>query len=234
MGGKAGQWFGNVTGLGDYKVNSNTLLGLANKGQVDGSTGPPKFVNSQNGWRIQHREYIQDVFSSTAFELINFFINPGLSTSFPWLSKIAQQFEQFKFHGLIYEFRSTSADALNSTNTALGTVIMGTDYNAAAPNFPNKPIMEQNEWTTSAKPSCSFMHPIECAPNQAAVKLWYVRTGEILDGTDQRLYDLANFQFATVVGCLAYAPRDRLCFVLIDAHVGFSSCCEHWRIVVHL
>lgn len=165
----------------------------------DGTLGPAQFVGSSNGVRIRHREYIRDIFSAQSFTLINYFLNPGLSDTFPWLCTIAANFEQYKFHGLIFEFRSTSADALNSTNTALGTLIMGTDYNPASANFINKQQMEQNEWTTSSKPSCSFMHPIECAPSQAAVKLWFVRTGDVPSGLDQRLYDLANFQIAATV-----------------------------------
>jgi hypothetical protein len=207
IGSRVGNFVSGISGMGDYNVHSNTLLGLANKGAVDGAMGPAKFLNSTNGVRIQHREYLRDVSSSSSFTLTNFFINPGLSESFPWLSRIAANFEQYKFHGLIYEFRSTSADALNSTNTALGTVIMGTDYNPASPNFISKPQMEQSEWTTSAKPSCSFMHPIECAPGQAQVKLWYCRSTGVPTGSDQRLFDLANFQFATAVS-------DSLRFVL--------------------
>jgi len=196
---------GAVGGYGDYNVRSNTLLGLPNAGAVpDGSLGPPMVINSTNGVHVKHREYITDVTSSTEFALNNYFLNPGLPATFPWLATVAQNFEQYKFHGVLFEFRSTSADALNSTNTALGTVIMGTDYNPASPNFVTKQQMENNEWTTSNKPSCTFIHPIECSSRETQVKLWYVRTGFVPDGQDQRLFDLANFQIA-VVGSQAQA-----------------------------
>lgn len=127
-------------------------------------------LNSKNGVRIRHREFIQDVSSSTSFVNQLFSINAGLASTFPWLSQIAPNFEQYKFHGLIFEFRSTSANALNSTNTALGTVILGTDYNTAAAAFTSKQQMENNEWTCSTKPSLSVIHPIECAPSQNQVE----------------------------------------------------------------
>lgn len=47
-------------------------------------------------------------------------LNPGQKSLFPWLAGIASNFESYKFHGLVFEYKSMSADALNSTNTALG------------------------------------------------------------------------------------------------------------------
>lgn len=171
-------------------------MGLPNAGAQ--AMGPPQFLNHKNGVRIAHREYIQDIYSTTQFSLNNFFLNPGLKASFPWLCNIATNFEQYKWLGIMFEFRSTSANALNSTNTALGTVVMATDYNPAAPNFTNKPQMEQNEWTTSSAPSVTFQQPIECDPSQNPLKLYLVRSGGIPTGQDQRMFDLANFQIATV------------------------------------
>ena len=113
---------------------------------------------------IRHREYLDDIVSSATpntFKLQNFYINPGDRITFPWLSQIADSFEHYRIRGMIFEFRSMSADALNSTNTALGQVIMATAYNSALPNFNNKYEMENYEFGVSTKPSCSLMHPIE-------------------------------------------------------------------------
>jgi hypothetical protein len=41
-------------------------------------------------------------------------------------------------HGLVFEYKSMSADALNSVNTALGQVIMSVQYDAANLPFVNK------------------------------------------------------------------------------------------------
>ena len=62
---------------------------------------------------------------------------------------------------MLFEFRTMSADALNSVNTALGQVIMATDYNAANPPFGQKSEMENYEFGQSCKPSESQIHPIE-------------------------------------------------------------------------
>lgn len=60
--------------------------------------------------------------------------------------------------GMYLEYRTMSADALNSTNTALGQVIMSAQYNAGNPDFTNKQEMENYEGGVSVKPSqsCKF------------------------------------------------------------------------------
>lgn len=183
-----------ITGFGEYQIQQNTLLE---------GMDPPQFANRLNGKGtvVRHREYIGDVITSAtpgAFKVNNYFIQPALTTSFPWLSGLADQFEQYEVSGMVYEFKTMSADALNSTNTALGSVIMATNYNAAAPNFANKQEMENYEYSSSCKPSSSMLHPIECSRAQSVSTTLYTRSSSVPSGQDQRLYDFANFQIATV------------------------------------
>jgi hypothetical protein len=193
MGKKAGDWFGKITGAGAYKINRNSLVS-SNGDQI------PLFKSGSAGTRLHHREYITDILTTNAptFNISAFAINPGLNATFPWLSQIASNYEQYKFHGLIFEFKSTSADALNSTNTALGTVILATEYDTYDPVFANKQQMEAYEFSTSDKPSECQIHPIECDPRQNTLSELYVRNVPSPAGTDNRFYDLGNFQIATV------------------------------------
>lgn len=194
MGGQAGSWLSNVTGFGDYQVTSNSLI----TAPVSMGTGVPNFAGNSRSIRIKHREFIGDITSSVAFALTSFAINPGNPLLFPLLSTMATCTQQYRFHGLLFEFCSSSADALNSTNTALGTVIMATNYNVARPNFASKIEMEQSEFSCRTKPSESLLHPIECDPSEAVLSELYIRTGQLPSGQDQRFYDLGNFQIATV------------------------------------
>lgn len=166
-----------------------------------GGMSPPMITNSMKTGAIivRHREYIGDIISSTVFLNRNFPINPGMVGTFPWLAQIANAFEQYRFRGLIFEFKSLSADALisASTNIGQGTVIMATQYNALSPGFSTKIEMENYEYANSCKPSCSFMHPVECALYQTPNTPLYVRNGPIPPNADERLYDLGNFNLAT-------------------------------------
>lgn len=188
--------FSGIVGLGDYKVNKNALL-----------EDPPPIVNMdpRGGVVVRHREYLGDIRTDAstagAFNSVLFSINPGDERTFPWLSQIACNYEEFDMQGCIFEFRSMSADALNSTNTALGTVIMATQYNAAADPFESKSAMENYQYGCSGKPSQNLMHPIECEPRQTVLGgLLYTRGGAVPAGDDPRLYDLGNFQIATQGG----------------------------------
>lgn len=151
---------------------------------------------------IRHREYICDIKASSVagqFQSNVFNIQPGLQESFPWLAPIATQYEQYDIKGMVYEFKSLYADSVvaSSTSGSLGGIIMSTNYNSVAPDWTSKQQMENTEFTTSAKPSVSFYHPIECAPNQTTVKNLYVRNGPPPENANLRMYDMGKFQIAT-------------------------------------
>jgi hypothetical protein len=183
LGGMAGRLFKTVTGLGDYSV--------ASKG-----TGPPMF-NRNGAPVIEHREYLRDIQGSVDFTLTSFDLNPGQAKTFPWLANIASAFEEYRLLGCIFEFKSTSASALNSTNTALGSVIMATEYDVSDEPFYSKLGMENHQFATSSKPNLSMLHAIECAPAQTVVPQRWVRTGPVPSGADPKLYDWGRFSIAT-------------------------------------
>lgn len=193
LGGKAGGFLSNLFGFGEYKVNKNSLMQQSGTAPND----PPLVTNTSGATRIQHREYIQDIVGSSGFTIQTFPVQPGISTTFPWLSCVSQAFEEYILHGILFEFKSTSADALNSTNTALGTVIMATEYNPLHGPFTGKRDMENYVYSTSSPPSVSALHPIECARDVTVLSELFIRNVP-LTGADLRFSDLGLFQIATV------------------------------------
>ena len=194
LGKGAGALIKKVTGFGDYTVSKNVLMGMP------GDPPSVENIHSGPGMVLRHREYLGDIYTSPtvgAFKLDSFPVNPGVSKTFPWGSTIARNFEEYTLEGVIFEFKSTSSDALNSTNTALGTVIMSTDYDSADSTFSDKYQMLQNHFTNSCKPSMSCMHPIECAKGVTTLTQRYVRGDVVPTGTDIRLADWCHFQIAT-------------------------------------
>lgn len=187
-----------VAGMGDYsepdedvlavgeKPHSNSLLSAATEGKVGSEV--PYMHNDGNATRIQHREYIGDVYSSTsAFKSQTFVINPGMNETFPWLSMIANQFTCYKLLGMIVEFVSEGSEY---TNTAgLGYVALATQYNSYAPSYTDKRSMLNSQFADAAKPSKSFPHWIECKPDTVPVNELYVRAGLPPANADKRLYD---------------------------------------------
>lgn len=190
-----GNAIGKVTGLGAYRVRSNVLYSGA---QVPMISNRHK---GRNATIIRHREYVCDVISSStagAFQVQSFPINAGLAQTFEFLSQIACNYTEYKIEGLLFEFKTTSVDALNSTNTALGTVYMATQYDSLSSDFSSKAEMASYEFCTMSKPSEDCIHPVECDPHQNPISELYIRTGAQPSNSDLRMYDLGRFQIATV------------------------------------
>jgi hypothetical protein len=157
LGRDAGAWISKVTGLGEYKVNSNVF--------AKSSEDVPVFEYSKDGSIIiTHREMVNDVVGSIAFASSYYDVHPLNPVLFPWLSIEALGYEQYEFLGLLACYNSTSGDAVSSTNNALGTVIISTEYDVSRPPFSTKAEMESYMFTSAKKPSVSFIHPIECNP----------------------------------------------------------------------
>ncbi len=190
-----GQWLGSgigkIFGSGDYTMVNETpgYNVLASNKQI------PKFTTNERTNIVSHREYIGDVTGSADFYNKVYSINPGNKELFPWLSTIAQNYQQYRIHGMLIEFRPLITDyaALGSP----GVVAMATNYNADAPAYRSRIDMENSEYAVSVKPTANLIHAIECAPEQTSVTKLYVRSGDPVAGQDLRLYDLGNFQFAT-------------------------------------
>lgn len=184
-----GSRISKAIGVGDYTMggNHNQIPALE-------STRAKSLV-------VRHREYLGNVITgpTSEFTIQEYDLNPGLTGTFPWLSQIATGFEEYEFKGLIWEFKSTSADALNSTNTALGSVIMATEYDSSRPAFQNQQQMANHEFANSCKQSECMLHAVECKRSVTVLAGHrYVRTGAVPSGDDERFYDHGKFQIATV------------------------------------
>jgi hypothetical protein len=111
------------------------------------------------------------------------------------LSSIADNYQEYKFHGIIFEFRPLITDFV--TGGAPGVVVMATNYNADLPVYTTKQIMENSEYAVSVKPTNALIHGVECSPTQTDPSIKYVRNGALATGQDLKNYDWGNFQFAT-------------------------------------
>lgn len=185
-----------ITGYGDYKVNRNSLL----HGNIPQVSNPPLGPNSTC---IQYKEYLGDVISSVTagkFAISKYVLNPSNAQLWEFLAQIACNYEEWRPEGICFIFRSTSADALNSVNTALGTVIMATNYNPYNPDFTTKGEMEAYEFCTAGVPSQDLIHMVECDPHQGAISLFFTNTPQNQGNGDIRFNQLGTFYIATV-GC---------------------------------
>lgn len=188
LGQAAGSMVDRIFGGGSYRINSNTIS--------NGNT-IPTFQNDGNGMKVCHREFLTDVLGSILFSLNSYNLNPGLFTTFPWLSQLCANFEEYVMEGLVLEYRPSSGMAISSVSSALGVVILATNYDVLESVFQTKQSMESYQFSTSTVPFNGCIHPVECKPSLNVLPSRYLRSGAIPTGADQRLYDIGKFQIAT-------------------------------------
>jgi hypothetical protein len=172
---------------------------------------------------IRHREYIADIAGSVAFATTQFSINPGLSSTFPWLSSLAPRWESYRLEKLRLCYETEAA------STALGTVLLSVDYDASDPAPTSKSQAMAYRSSVRSAPWSNCCHDslredlIKKAP-------YFVRSGALSANQDVKLYDVANLFVCTqgqadttVVGEL-YIEYDVLLMTpqLSDLSVGQS------------
>lgn len=164
----------------------------------------PAYMHMSGGTtRIAHREMIGRIYYTSPANTDQsylFHVNPGDSTTFPWLHTVASNFQEYSMKGMAFYYKSLVNQFFSPTEMAAGQAIIATDYNSARPTFLENPFssaseMENTQYTTIAKLQSNLYHAIECDPSQNPVASQWVRTTTQLPAnTDSRLYDMCKTQ----------------------------------------
>lgn len=188
------------TGYGDYRIASNSLItggGLAENGQ-------PVITTQGRSTRISYREYLGEVVTGPttgAFHSTTYVVNPANIFTFPWLSGIAAQYDQYKPLGIIFEFRSTATDT--TTSASLGSVLISSEYDPNDAKPTSKQQMMNSAYASESKMSQGMLHGLECDPEELQRKVFYTRPITTSTGSvDARDYDLCFTTIATQGGGL--------------------------------
>jgi len=182
-----------VLGWGDYAVPWN----VSSNSMVSAGNVPAVHNAGDSGFHITHREYIGTLFSSNAFKNNVFYINPGLPGTFPWLSKLSANFQEYQLTGMLVSFKSSLTNALASF-ASMGSVMIACDMNPAQTPATSQMTMEQMQFVASAKPADSFVAPVECAPSKGGAGVKFIRVGGVPTGASICDYDHGVLQVATV------------------------------------
>lgn len=162
-----------------------------------GSNATFRAKGSKNGLVVQHKELLQSITGSVAFNGsvdTTYQLNPGIQDCFPWLANIAQNYEQYVFNKLSWEYVPRCP-----SNTA-GTIYMATSYDAKDyPPFGNSDSMGTYRNSISSGVWAPVWHHSSVKKGKYQQKTM-VRTTAIDSGEDIREYDIGNFEFA-VEGC---------------------------------
>jgi len=161
---------------------------------------PPAYGENDDGAGVagtKFRVYGNGISSTTSTYVHNpkpLVLNPGCKRTFPWLSKIAANFQEYEFIQLVFEYKPVISDG--NTN-ASGTIVMFTQYN---PNqitgsnekfgtVYNKRDAEGLDYTNSVKVIQGALHGVECDPKK-------------INGTREKLIREEDNSLGTPVGNL--------------------------------
>jgi hypothetical protein len=165
-------------------------------------TQRPKMTTLRNGDAvIVHREYIDEIIggagSPSAFNGQIFDINPGQASTFPWLSKIAANYESYSFKKLKFDYETEAASSLG------GSLVMAVDYDATdAPPLTKQQAMAYRGSVRSA-PWAACQHS-SMLQDLSKLKTNFIRPGAQPAGTDLKTYDIGKlFVISQGVGASA-------------------------------
>lgn len=183
----------NVQSTTKDKANAITKITSAPVGyatQIRGAA--PQMSASGNTFRVAHRAYLGAVSGSTNFSVLQYFSNPGIAGTFPWLHRIARRYEEYRFRKLVFEFRSVCA------SSTAGVIMMSFDYDAAddppttkAAQAQTIPNIENNVWMSTK---------LEVPPTNT---FKYVRSGTLGANLDIKTYDMGQLFLSTAYGTSA-------------------------------
>lgn len=208
LGYEGGAMLSRYMGLGDYSKRPRKNALMSSQAAIS--------VNQHNAsgdivW--SHTEFVGNVVVPARadagggqlpsfFDVASFAINPGLEEVFPFLSKLASNFEMYEFSGLIFQYKPLSSESATTTNS-LGKVILCTNYDASAPAFLSSASMQNYDYASTAKPSVGQIHGVETKASQRLTKQLYIKLTSSPPGIgpvgqkDKLLTDLGLFQIAT-------------------------------------
>jgi hypothetical protein len=147
---------------------------------------------------IVEDEYIAEVigggtganFNNTAYP-----INPGQVGTFPWLSKIAQQWEKYHFNSLEFYYKPEVTGFATAGTT--GKVIFSVEFDASDAPPASKQQMEDTIPHVDSMPSVPLRMPLTARQMHSLYPTLYVRPGGLPGASDIKTYDAGNLNIAT-------------------------------------
>lgn len=177
------------------RTNQNLKNVISGTGRLSLSSGNFNSSTGKKSHLICEDEYIGEINGSVAFATTAFSVNPGLSTCFPWGSRLADLYERYNFlHLEFYYRRQVSEFATNGTS---GKVILSFDYDALDSPPTNKQQVEDTDPHVDGMP-CTESLFLRLNPSDLKrADSLYIRSGAPPLNSDLKTYDIGKLYVST-------------------------------------
>jgi hypothetical protein len=155
------------------------------------STSKPVIIRSgDDSTRIRHSELLTLVNGTVNFSATSFSMQPGLQSSFPWLSTQTVGWEKYQFHSLRATYYTRTG-----TSTP-GSMILAPDYDPA----DSAPASEQQATSFHGAADDAPWKTITVNFDMKRSRELFLRGGPLAANLDIKTYDFANLYVCTADG----------------------------------
>lgn len=211
IGGHVGSWIGDklegfvrkIFGTGDYSIEAQSVGDVQKNSLIAGSSVP--YMHTANGGITEmcFHEFVTNIDMTTAFKVRSFPLDVSNPQTFPWLSTIAQNFQQYEMLGVVFFLVSLSSDAVTAPTQGLGSVFGAVRYDADSDPPTNKKEVLNSLFSSSAKPSQNQALPLECAKKMTVISPLKI-AAQGTNPPDKQFYSMGWLDIATEGGPAPY------------------------------
>lgn len=201
-GGLGHKIYAALTGSGDYveetkkmpfEVSANTVVHSSLIPSV------PNIANDGGMVRVRHREYITDIAineSGEAFTVFN--LQPGDAKAFPWLSNLANRFQQYKLLGGVFEYVTLCGNAVSAAVPALGAINVVVQYDVTRQYMTDPREILNTYYSNSGVISADLMLSLECETTEQPCQVYMIRDPDpnLPQPADSRWYDFGRIELS--------------------------------------
>ena len=198
VGGKLQQWFSSLFGSGDYNIQAQSVGDIKSNSLIAGSSVPSFSTNGGGGdvTRIAFHEFVTNIKMTAAFNCQTFDIDITAPRTFPWVSRLARNYQQWRLVGCVFFLRSLSSDTAVAPTQGMGSVAGAVRYDVHSDPPTSKAEILNSMFASSAKPSQNQALPLECAPKMTIISpLKVLPIGAIR--SDLQFYQMAKLDICT-------------------------------------
>lgn len=184
--------FSKLTGWGDYNISENSLI-------ADPTESKPVPVFGHGGIRIKDQEFVctlQTPANGNFTQIGSYSLNPSNSKLFPKLSTIAQQYQQFCFHGIIFRLESLCSESVTSSTSLMSipSLLCMTSYDMNQQKPATERELLNSYCSNGSRINKDFLHPVECDPSTRLAEVLYMKKSAIPgQSSDLNLSNLGTF-----------------------------------------